>query len=182
MKKLCILFFLSVVVNMVISAQEYKKFKFGIFYGLTLSGTNGYGTAPGFLGAFEADFLLNDRLAIGIRDEFAVTEMGYYFYFSGVGSFTFLGQYYLSTRRFRPFVGAGFGFYSSEDYYDESGNISPFGFYPRLGFDVGHFSMSMDYNVILLPKALQHQDITDSYLGIRLGVFIGGGKKVPHTL
>jgi hypothetical protein len=182
MKKLCIIFFLSVMVNMVVSAQEYKKFKVGLFYGLTLSGTNGNGTTAGFSGTIEAVYLLSDKLAIGFRDEVAITEIAYGPYFIGVASLSVLSQYYLSTHRFRPFVGAGFGIYSSEDYYDESGKVSPFGFYPRVGFDVGHFSMSMDYNLILLPKALRQQDIKNNYLNIRLGVFIGGGKKKPSTV
>ena len=46
-----------------------------------------------------------------------------------------------------------------------------FGFYPRVGFDAGHFTLSLDYN--LVPET---NGIKNSYIGIRFGGFFGGGK------
>ncbi|MEX1239772.1 MAG: hypothetical protein WEB30_08645 [Cyclobacteriaceae bacterium] len=46
------------------------------------------------------------------------------------------------------------------------------GFYPRVGFDAGHFTVNLDYNIV--PETA---GIKNSYLGIRIGGFFGGGKK-----
>jgi len=171
MKKRYILLLLSFTFNLIVCAQEYKPFKAGIACGLTLSG---------ILITIEADYRISDDFVFGFRNEGAL--IGNDGFIAAIGSFTLLGQYYLSDHRCRPFIGAGFGIYPSGEYNVESGSVSPFGVYPRLGFDVGHFSMSMDYNLILLPKAFQLEDFTYSYLGIRLGVYIGGGKKKPSTV
>jgi outer membrane protein X len=103
---------------------------------------------------------------------------------------------------FRPFAGLGFGIYSlasisgtaSSDGTSStsSGEVSAsgakFGFYPRFGFDAGHFTLNIEYNVI--GKSTNSYQVNsngtitnatsetkNNYLGVRLGFFIGGGRK-----
>ena len=44
---------------------------------------------------------------------------------------------------------------------------SNFGFFPRLGFETGHFRMSGEYNSVN----------NGGYIAFKLGFFFGGGKK-----
>jgi hypothetical protein len=93
------------------------------------------------------------------------------------------GQYYFNNNNFRPFVGLGFGMFnlaSTSVSVDVGGgsNVSgeiaaatKFGFYPRVGFDAGHFQLSLDYNIV--PET---NGIKNSYIGIRFGGFFGGGR------
>ena len=53
-----------------------------------------------------------------------------------------------------------------------------FGFYPRVGFDAGHFTLSIDYNIVGNSKVSgMDGEFKNSYLGIRLGGYFGGGRK-----
>jgi hypothetical protein len=45
-----------------------------------------------------------------------------------------------------------------------------------VGFDVGHFNVTADYNIIVRSNGTVFE-ITDNYIGVRLGVFLWGGKK-----
>ena len=60
---------------------------------------------------------------------------------------------YLSNKNFRPFVGLGLSFYHTaivEDAfygYGSRNEQTVLGFYPRTGFDLGHFSLTIDWNV-----------------------------------
>ena len=171
MKKLPILF-LSIVLTSAVNAQGYKKFKLGIGLGYASGRAgigHGYVEGSGGLLTLEPAFRVSDNLAVGLRLEgaaygsVAVSSMGAY----GYGSITINGQYYLNGEKFRPFVGAGFGIYLGEG--------SLFGFYPRLGFDLGKFTLALDYNI--MPKGTEYYDyLTNSnatyssyYVGVRIG-------------
>jgi hypothetical protein len=64
-----------------------------------------------------------------------------------------------------------------------------FGFYPRVGFDVGHFTVTLDYNIVppsrvrvttsqpSQPVTITNNDYQNSYLGLKVGFFLGGGRK-----
>ena len=170
MKKLCVLFFLSLVLTSVVNAQDYKKFKLGLGLGFAAQGGNG-----GELVTIESAYRVSDKLAVGLRFEgvFAVGVED----FGEMGSYTINGQYYLSADKFRPFVGAGLGIYTL------ARSASRFGFYPRAGFDSGHFTLALEYN--LIPASTIESStapnsgatVTNSYLGIRIGGFLFGGKK-----
>jgi len=65
---------------------------------------------------------------------------------------------------------------------------SKLGFYPRVGFDLGHFNFIFDYNLIPATKQALTFDsngvsITDevniknSYFSAKIGFSIGGGTK-----
>lgn len=106
---------------------------------------------------------------------------------AGIGSYTVNGQYYFNTNKFRPFVGAGSGIYSLSaiTYTDKGvpytaiGSESKFGFYPRAGFDLGHFNLTIDYNFLsssTLTNSNGQGQFTNSYLAIKKGVSFGGGR------
>ncbi len=186
---------MAVLVFASAQAQDYKKFKVGIGvgYGVPSEGSGGV------LLYLEPMYRVMDQLAVGLRIESAaflgqpisgtsITTAGF-----AVGSYTINGQYYFGNNTFRPFVGAGFGMYTAAGTSTDlgSGNVyiqastSVFGFYPRVGFDLGHFNLSIDYNLIpaqstqvnLGAFGIQTQTSNYSYIGIRVGASIGGGKK-----
>jgi outer membrane protein W len=110
---------------------------------------------------------------------------------SFAGSNTLFGQYYFNNNNFRPFVGVGFGLFNVASASVSSANggevyeaidESKFGFYPRVGFDAGHFTLSLDYNLVgaSTSKSTSSNNTIESknsYIGIRLGGFFGGGRK-----
>ncbi|MCX6291065.1 MAG: hypothetical protein NT126_04810, partial [Bacteroidetes bacterium] len=66
-------------------------------------------------------------------------------------------------------IGAGLGIYGVG-----KPLVSEFGFYPRVGFDLGHFFMSMDYNFIAVTNVKSGNET--EYFGIRIGAFFFRGK------
>ena len=192
MKKVVYVLALSLLVTSFGYAQDYKKFKVGV--GLGYASASGYGSGGGVIFTIEPAYRLQDNLSIGLRWEAAAITRGYSqtvsganFDVAGIGSFTLNGQYYFgSGGDFRPFAGLGLGLYSLAGVSGSSSgsNItateaeSKFGFYPRIGFDFHHFSMSADYNIVPPTKDILGGtgEFKNSYLGIRLGFFFGGGK------
>ncbi len=191
------------------AAQEYKPVKVGL--GLGYASPAGEGSKGGVLLYLEPAYRINDQIAVGLRLELAAmarvavvgdasggsadAEV------SANGSYTLNGQYYFLNGTFRPYAGLGVGLFSmasatvssstsgSGSASTEVSGDQKIGFYPRLGFDLGHFSMNLEYNII--PKTESTVVVVDgngttstatstvqnSYLGIKLGFFIGGGRK-----
>lgn len=188
MKKLLIV--LGVVLFAgVVNAQNYKPFKLGMGIGYTMPSDGG----GGILIDFEPAYRINDAIAVGLRFESAAMmkmvgdEEGKV---SANGSYTLNGQYYLSDAKVRPYVGLGLGLYTVASVSvgvnsAEGGGGAEFGFYPRLGVDLGHFNINLDYNLIGASTGYSVDDagnttevnIKNSYLGIRAGFFIFGGRK-----
>lgn len=178
------------------NAQDYKPFKLGLGLGYTMPSDGG----GGILFDLEPAYRLSDQIAVGLRIESAVmakTISGTEAKASGNASYTLNGQYYLGNNTFRPYVGLGAGIFSiasvSVGGLEAVSKESKIGFYPRLGFDVGHFNMNLDYNIIGASEVetvtsieidsngnavttTETLDIKNSYLGIRIGAFIFGGK------
>ena len=178
------------------NAQDYKPFKLGLGLGYAMPSDGG----GGVLFDFEPAYRLSDQIAVGLRFESAVMARS----LSNVeakasanASYTLNGQYYFGTGSFRPYVGLGAGLFSiasmSFDGVEAVKGESKIGFYPRLGFDLGHFNVNLDYNIIGASKVdvvteitfdssgnavttTESFDIKNSYLGIRMGAFIFGGK------
>lgn len=186
------LFALVLLVAVGANAQEFKKFKVGVGAGYAIPGGNG--AKGGVLFYAEPSYKIQDQLQIGLRMEFAAMARGFSedvgdteFKVSTSGSYTLNGQYYFNNNGFRPFVGAGFGMYSikaaSFDGADDVESLglqdeTKFGFYPRIGFDAGHFTLSIDYNLIGATKIDGFDgEFKNSYIGIRFGGFFGGGRK-----
>lgn len=177
MKKTLAIILLALSVSTVTYAQEYKPFQlyFGLGYAAPADG------GGGVILDLEPSYRINDQLAVGLRLESAAMAKnigGIEASVSAVGSYTLNARYYLGDSNFRPYVGAGLGIYSlgtiEVDVLGSSASLdagSKFGFYPRIGFDFGHFNMNLDYNIV--PKK---EEVKNSYLGIRLGFFLFGGK------
>lgn len=195
MKRIVFVLAFAMVFVTLAQAQDFRKFKVGIGvgYGAPSDGDGGV------LLYFEPMYRLSDQIAVGLRIESAafvgqpISGTPYKAAAFGVGSYTASGQYYFGNGTFRPFVGAGLGMYSLAAVSSDIGGsnvtigaaATVFGFYPRIGFDLGHFNMLVDYN--LVPE--QTTDVTIggfgttkntsnySYIGIKIGASIGGGKK-----
>ncbi|MFI5237965.1 MAG: hypothetical protein ACHQLA_08505 [Ignavibacteriales bacterium] len=167
MKKLSILIFLGFMFTSFIYCQDYDKFKLGLGAGFT--GGKGNGSKDfgvGGLFTIEPAYRWNDNIAIGLRLETAVfgeDSSGFIHFPEIISSITVNGQYYFSSEQFRPFVGIGLGIYFPAEF-------STFGFYPRLGFDLGHFTLALEYNYASSSS-------NGYYFGVRIGGFFFGSKK-----
>ncbi|WPP48775.1 outer membrane beta-barrel protein [Catalinimonas niigatensis] len=191
MKKLLLSALSMMLVVSFASAQDYKPFKLGLGLGFAKPGNGG----GGVLFDFEPAYRINDDIAVGLRIESAimakVSPDGSEASASANASYTLNGQYYLTSSKVRPYVGAGFGIFSlaAVSVNDTNGEIaggSEFGFYPRLGVDIGHFNINLDYNIISSTETMAIDtntgqtvsgEIKNSYLGIRLGAYLFGGRR-----
>lgn len=185
------------------NAQDFKAFRVGL--GLGYASPGGDGAKGGVLFYLEPGYRVSDALLVGLRLESAVMARGVSISgggttltneaeVSGNASYTVNGQYYFGSEKFRPFAGVGFGIYSlaaatiSGTNASASASSSEFGFYPRAGFDLGHFTMQVEYNVIPSKSnqitvntgsnpTVVTSESKNSYLAIKAGFFIGGGRK-----
>lgn len=207
-KYLLIVSFISAAI-FTANAQEFKPVKIGL--GLGYASPGGDGAKGGVLVYFEPAYRVSDALAVGLRIESAVMAQGVSVSgsgstsvsseakVSGNASYTVNGQYYFSNNTFRPFAGIGFGMYSlasaslsvsgGSSTTSASADASKFGFYPRVGFDLGHFTMQIEYNIIPSTSSeitvssgtsgtsVINTEAKNSYLGIKAGFFISGGRK-----
>ncbi|HEV8515896.1 MAG TPA: hypothetical protein VGQ59_21590 [Cyclobacteriaceae bacterium] len=183
MRKLfCISWLLALAVSA--HAQNYRKIKVGIGFGS--SSNTGF---PPLL-YLEPAYRINDVWSLGIKVEAGSFQNGYLL----TNSYGCNGQYYFLTKnKIRPFIGLGLSLYSiannglvndgGEPHYERN----KMGFYPRLGFDYGHLSIVLDYN-LMTPFKAENEDILNpgsttvsylngNYLAIKIGIVIGGGKK-----
>ncbi|TZF80806.1 porin family protein [Pedobacter sp. BS3] len=169
-----------------VSAQTYKKVKVDIGFGYAIPKESGGGTKGGVTFTLEPHYRLTDAISLGLRLEGAalahVNNLGGEdsdAKVSVLSSYCVTGEYYLGKSSFRPFVGAGLGFFKSAsvtlDDDTMSGGSAPqvvpgssdFGFFPRVGFETGHFRMSAEYNIVG----------SGGYFAAKIGFFFGGGKK-----
>lgn len=188
MKRISTVLLLIVITTVGAVAQEYNAFRVGVGLGYAMA--SGKGAKGGALFYLEPGYRVTDQILANFRLEGAVVARGFAnktaveMDVAAISSYTLNGQYYFNNNCFRPFVGLGFGMFSlaasdiSVDTQQGSASTeidaeSKFGFYPRLGFDTGHFTLSIDYN--LIPET--REVIKNSYIGIRIGGFFGGGKK-----
>ena len=194
MKKTLILVSFFLAFAIIVNAQDYKKFRVGLGIGYAMA--SGEGASGGILATLEPGYRIQDNILIGLRLESAVITRGFSeivpegvnIDVAGIGSYTLNGQYYFNNNNFRPFIGLGLGLYSlaaigvevnveGETESAEVAGESKFGFYPRIGFDAGHFTLAVDYNLIPATKPdIGNGEFKNSYFGIRAGFFIGGGK------
>ena len=159
----------------------------------------------GILFAVEPKYGINDRIDVGLRIEIAAMARSVEVNNSvstgtaqAAGSYVLTGNYMLSENNFRPFVGVGLGLFgtaSSEFVATSSrsangsvaaGNV--LGGMVRGGFKAGHFVLALEYNIVpnsssllldskgtaQVGKTAQSQN---SYLSIKLGIDIGGGRR-----
>lgn len=190
MKKLSTVLFFMLFAAVAVNAQEFKKFRLATGLGYAMPG--GEGSGGGILYDIEPGYRVNDALCVSLRWEGAVVVRGlsesvssYDASAAAIGSYSVNGIYYLSNNKFRPYVGAGVGVFNlaAVTVSTAGGGAaaeSKIGFYPRIGFDLGHFNINIDYNIV---GATEFNDGTtkletkNSYLGIRFGGFFFGGRK-----
>jgi hypothetical protein len=194
-KKISVLLLFVLISAVAVNAQEFKKFQ--LYTGLGYAMPGGEGAGGGFLWDVEPAYRVSDELAVGLRIEGALIVRGlseasdtYSGDIAGISSYTLNGRYYFSNEKFRPYAGLGVGMYSlaAVSFSTTGGGSaseSKIGFYPRVGFDLGHFNVNIDYNIVGTtevngfdssgnPKTF---DVKNSYLGIRIGAFFFGGRK-----
>lgn len=197
-------------------AQDYRKLKGSFHFGFV----SPQGGGVGFGYTIEPGFRITDQLAVNMRLEGTIftrdldpvegqsLDVGV----GGIFSGTVNGVYYLMDGKFRPFVGVGLGMYFPASFEvtasvdDNTGaetgtssTLEPdpaFGFYPRIGFDFGHFNFVVDYNIVADSESETTSVVTEtngvttstrevketvtlenSYLMVKIGFTIGGGKK-----
>lgn len=193
MKRILTVIMFVAVTAVAAQAQEFKQFRVGLGAGYAMA--SGEGAKAGVLIFLEPAYRVSDQILAGLRIEGAAIVRGYDVTVetgsasaSFGGSYALFGQYYFNNNTFRPFVGAGFGLSkvsTAAASFDGEAfaalNESKFGFFPRVGFDAGHFSISIDYNLVgastLTGTSGTELKTKNNYIGIRLGGFFGGGKK-----
>ncbi|UZO80324.1 outer membrane beta-barrel protein [Aquimarina sp. ERC-38] len=180
-----------------IYAQQENKFR--VDFGIGYTAPKGGG---GILVNLEPKWNIKDNMAVGIRlgaaamakeIEISDDESSSEAKLSSNGSYvgTFEYNFNNGNSSFAPFVGAGIGYFSianlefsssdtieGQTSLDASGKI---GGMLRTGFDWGKFRLAAEYN--LIPESEVQNlngdntgEIANSYLGVSLGFFVGGGK------
>ena len=187
-KRVLILTALFCIFSLSIQAQDegngdrvFKKFKVDVSVGYAVpQQSQGAGRNAGALFAIEPKYAVLDQLSAGIRVEGAamvnVDMEGQTGKAQINASYLATGDYYFTNTKLRPFLGAGAGIFSyanvnSEDSISSVNDIplgSKFGFMTRGGFEFGHLRVGVEYNFV--PDK-------SGYLGLKLGVVIGGGRK-----
>lgn len=169
-----------------LNVQKYKKFRAGVTLGYAIA--SGEGSGAGVVAAIEPGFSITDQVLVNLRFEGAMLVRGtekssaLEIDYAVIGSSTLNVQYFFSLETLRPFVGAGFGIYyfpaTEFDYLgltEKTSTENKIGFYPRAGFDVGHFTICVDYNIIS-PSKVADSEFKNNYVGIRIGFHLGGGR------
>jgi outer membrane protein X len=201
MKNLLAIVFFSSVLSFSSKSQEstFKPFKVDVSLGYAIPG--GDGAKGGILFAVEPKYAVIPMLSVGLRMEAAVVarfngydENGDAMEASVKASASYLatGDYYFrANHSFRPFTGGGVGIYSIAgiEANSSTGEVSAgskFGGMIRSGFEFSHFRFGIEYNIV--PKTTftgydgdgnptTGLTSSNSYMGIKLGVCIGGGKR-----
>lgn len=179
MKKVFLIAFCVIsVITLKAQSKTYKNFKVDVGLGYAIPTDGNSNSVGGITFTLEPHYRLTDAIALGLRLESA----GLGFKQPGtndvtvavVSSYCATGEYYFMGGGFRPFAGAGLGLFTQQSVTIGSGSsavISPseskFGFFPRVGFETGHFRISSEYNSI--DKG--------GYIAFKIGFFFGGGKK-----
>src|SRR5215203_3943531 len=162
----------------------FKPFKVDLAIGYAMP--PGSGSKAGVLFAVEPKYAINNNISLGLRMEGAVmaraavssTNEQFSTDVKASASYSLTGDYYFSTNTFRPFAGLGLGlFRNAAATAEENAELvevaasSKFGATSRIGFELSHFRMAIEYNVVGKTGP-----INNNYLGIKIGAFIGGGR------
>ena len=182
-------------------AQEFKPFKVNVSVGAAIPSGGG-----GVLFAVEPKYGISDQFDLGLRLEGAGMARNVVVNGNSTsgdakfaGSYLLTGNYMLSTENFRPFIGIGAGLFGvgstgvvvNSGGQDYNGTISAgnvFGGMARVGFKSGHFVLGVEYNLVPNTSSIVYDDqgvnklgtsveSKNSYVGIKLGVDIGGGRR-----
>ena len=180
------------------TTSKFHKFKFDLTLGYAIppstSTSAGDKIKAGATFVLEPHYRLGDGVALGFRLQGAALAYGNT---SGSGtgtsgsanvsaiySFTPTLDLCLANGGFRPFIGGGAGLYyqgsisvsGSSQGTSNSGYVSlgsKFGFFPRAGFEIGHFRISAEYNVL----GNDANGNSSNYAAFNIGFFFGGGRR-----
>jgi outer membrane protein X len=156
-------------------SSMYKAFKVDVDLGYAVRSTGSQ--TGGAAVTVEPHYRLSDDFALGFRVEgagFITTASSGQKEGDLILSYCATGDYYLQKTGFRPFIGAGAGVYHQLIVSGKSGNViytpgaTDFGFFPRIGFETGHFRLSAAYDIA---------GSNSNYFAISIGFFLGGGQK-----
>lgn len=190
-------FILAALITLTFSnsySQEKDKFRVGLDFGLVPASGGG-----GLLFSFEPKYNLADNMNIGLRWGVAaivkdVHAININNSAKASANSSFLGTYdfYFPKPKdsFVPYVGIGLGYYSLANVQVEANTSSQntipsvtgaMGGLVRGGFEWAKFRMGLEYNFIPSSKlqdlsGVNVGTVKNSYLGIHLGFYIGGGK------
>jgi hypothetical protein len=187
MRKPVVIVILFVITVSNLYAQKFQRFRAGIGAGYAIG--TGSGAGGGGIVAFEPGFHIADQILANAKlervivvrgtDEGSALEIDYGHFLSGSVNI----QYFINNAILRPFVGGGFGFYNIDGLTIDVSNVptevpaeSKLGLYPRVGFDVAHFTICIDYNIIP-PSKVGLSEFKNNYIAIRIGGFFGGGRR-----
>jgi hypothetical protein len=195
---LSIAFLCAFTIKSVAQEGELKPFKVDVSLGYAIPG--GSGAKGGVIFSVEPKYAVAENIAVGLRMEAAVMAR-----FSGydsngdpvdadvkaAGSYLATGDYYFSNNySFRPFAGIGAGIYTiaNANVNNSNGTVaagSKFGGLIRVGAEMSHFRIGIEYN--LVPGStldgydengnVAKIDSKNGYLGIKIGVCLGGGPR-----
>jgi hypothetical protein len=180
------------------SSDEYHKFKVDLTFGYAIPPSNSNSAnaniKAGATFVIEPHYRLTDAIALGFRLGGAALAYGNT---SGSGTSTSGSanvsaiysycpsiELYLLKGGFRPFIGGGAGIFyqgsvsvsGSDQGTSNTGYVSlgsKFGFFPRAGFEIGHFRISAEYNIL----GNDANGNSSNYAAFNLGFFFGGGRK-----
>ncbi|WP_338870869.1 hypothetical protein WBJ53_23895 [Spirosoma sp. SC4-14] len=192
-----VLLALFVLAGFSASAQEYKPFKVNVSVGFAKP--LNAGVSGGVLFAVEPKYGLSDNFDLGLRLEVASVARGIKYNgntttgdVGAFASYLLTGNYLFGKGSVRPFLGLGVGFYSVasggtvtvvDGQTPQNVNLvsdTKFGGMIRGGIKAGHFVAAVEYNAApTTDNTLANTTITseNAYLGIKVGVDIGGGRK-----
>ena len=186
MKKPLLLLAFAIGFGVSAKAQSvtYHNFKvdIGIGYAIPSESTGTNGTKAGVTFTVQPHYRLSDDIALGLRIEGAAlgdkneTDGSTHVKISVLTSYCATGEYYLTEKGVRPFVGAGLGIFIQSASLETKNNgdnsisahNSQFGVFPEAGIEAGHFRLSADYDII---------GNNSSYFSIKIGAFFGGGSR-----
>ena len=183
------------------TAQEEGKFRVGLDLGYTIPSGGG----GGILVSLEPKYNITDNMNVGFRFGSAAMVRNFSgsqsdgnvkANIASNGSYLATYDYYFKgSSSFVPYVGAGAGIYTLANVGFSSNDIdsntasnikldatSKFGGLIRAGFEWGKFRMGLEYNIVpksdLVDLSGKSYNVTaqNSYLGIHLGFYVGGGK------
>lgn len=207
MKKVCLLLAFGTILSLSSFAQDgYKPFKVGVDLGYAIpsgSGAKGgvlfaiepkYAVASAISVGLRMEAAVMARGYVGVNNDAGSANIDV----KASGSYLLTGDYYFTgNHSFRPFGGIGTGIYSiaaakvtgdggSGTGEASVGGGSKFGGLIRTGFEAGHFRLGIEYNLVPKTEIVAYAgngsgdtkiESKNSYIGIKIGAVIGGGKK-----
>ncbi len=192
MRKIILIAVAAVSMMQSVQAQEGGKFRVGLDLGYAMPDGGG-----GVLVALEGKYNVADNMNVGLRYESATmakaSNDGLEASLTASGSISATFDYYFNSgsSSFAPFIGGGIGYNQlgdlSYDLGDFGGLIQDdinadikvdgmIGGLIRAGFELGKFRVAANYNLIGKTDFGEGGEVNNSYMGISIGFYLGGGK------